>query len=57
MYRRFAILVLMAAMAGTFSSRSAQAFNLGYSRGVIWGLERAQFYSPMLAPSCICLPA
>jgi hypothetical protein len=39
MCRRFAILVLIAVSTGTFSNQNAQAFNLGYSRGVAVGLE------------------
>ena len=39
MCRRFAILALIAASTGVFSNQSAQAFNLGYSRGVAVSLE------------------
>ena len=50
MYRRLAVLVLIAAAAAIFSNRTAQAFTLGYSRGVNVGLERIQFATPVLAP-------
>jgi hypothetical protein len=54
MYRRFAILVLIATTTGTLSSHSAQAFNLGYSRGVTVGLEsihRMAFRGAKVAPA------
>jgi hypothetical protein len=54
MYRRFAILVLIATTTGTLSSHSAQAFNLGYSRGVTAGLEsihRMAFRGAKVAPA------
>jgi hypothetical protein len=54
MYRRFAILVLIAATTGTLSSHSARAFNLGYSRGVTFGLEslhRMAFRGAKVAPA------
>jgi len=50
MYRRLAILVVIAAVAGALSNRAVQAFTLGYSRGVNVGLERVQFARPVLAP-------
>jgi predicted transglutaminase-like cysteine proteinase len=50
MYRRFAMLVLIAVAAATFSNRAAQAFTLGYSRGVNVALERISFANPTLAP-------
>jgi predicted transglutaminase-like cysteine proteinase len=50
MYCRSAILILIAALAGCFSNQSANALNLGYSRGVNLGLERIHFNTPVLAP-------
>jgi hypothetical protein len=54
MCRRFAIPVLIAASTGMFSNQSAQAFNLGYSRGVAVSLEsihRMAFRGGKVAPS------
>jgi predicted transglutaminase-like cysteine proteinase len=50
MYRRLAILALIACVVGTFSNRTAQAFTLGYTRGVNQAVERIRFDSAVLAP-------
>jgi hypothetical protein len=42
MTRCFAALALMAALTATFSSQSAHAFGLGYSRSVSLGLDYTQ---------------
>jgi predicted transglutaminase-like cysteine proteinase len=49
MYRRIVILT-MAAIGAIWCSQAANAFNLGYSRGMNWGLERIQFNTPVLGP-------
>jgi predicted transglutaminase-like cysteine proteinase len=49
MYRRVVILAMVAAIAAIWGNQ-AKAFNLGYSRGVNWGLERIQFNTPVLGP-------
>lgn len=52
MCRRFAVLALIA--ASIFSIQSAQAFNLGYSRGVMVGLDnihRVAFRGGKMAPT------
>jgi hypothetical protein len=48
MCRRFLAPALIATLAALCAMQSASAFNLGYSRGVNWGLERIQFYAPVL---------
>jgi len=50
MYRRFNILVTVAALAVICCSQAANAFSLGYSRAMSWGLERIQFNTPVLGP-------
>jgi predicted transglutaminase-like cysteine proteinase len=50
MYRRFIIPALIAALAGVCATQSANAFNLGLSRGMSWGLERIAIEQPQLPP-------
>lgn len=50
MYRRFTVLMLLAAAVAIPANRAAQALGLGYSRGLGWGLERIEFSTPVLAP-------
>lgn len=50
MYFRSATFAL-AAWAAVCLGHRAQAFTLGYSRGLNWGLERIQFNAPALAPT------
>lgn len=47
---RFAILAFVAVLTGIISGERANAFTLGYSRGVNWGLERIRLGIPVLAP-------
>jgi predicted transglutaminase-like cysteine proteinase len=49
MHRRF-ILPALVALVGICATQSANAFSLGYSRGMNWGLERIQFAQPALPP-------
>jgi hypothetical protein len=42
MTRYLAALALVAALTAAFSNQSAQAFGLGYSRGVNLGIERVR---------------
>ena len=59
MCRCFAILALIAASTGMFSNQSAQAFNLGYSRGVAVSLEsihRMAFRGGRMGPTENRLP-
>jgi hypothetical protein len=55
MYRRFVVLALMAALAAAFSNQSAQAFGLGYSRGVNVSVERVQVQRMVFRGSKISL--
>src|ERR1700733_16082194 len=54
MYRRSTVLMMLAALLGIGVSDSAHdsanAFTLGYSRGLSWDLERIEFTNPVLAP-------
>lgn len=50
MYRRFTVLLMLAAAVGLHATRTANAFSLGYSRGMGWGLQRIEFSNPVLAP-------
>jgi predicted transglutaminase-like cysteine proteinase len=54
MYRRSTVLMMLAALLGIgvsdSANDSANAFTLGYSRGLSWGLERIEFTNPVLAP-------
>jgi predicted transglutaminase-like cysteine proteinase len=50
MYRRFIIPALITALASVCATQSANAFNLGLSRGMNWGLERIAVEQPALPP-------
>jgi predicted transglutaminase-like cysteine proteinase len=50
MMKRPILLAVISAFLGLCAIQNANAFGLGYSRGVNWGLERIQFNTPVLAP-------
>ena len=47
---RFVIFLFLIGSTAIVSNERADAFTLGYSRGLNYGLERIQFSAPVLAP-------